>query len=145
MNNVVDGKILRVMDANFNRLRDGLRVIEDTIRFVYENNLYVEIRNLRRNLYKIIDLGYISQIRSRSVETDKGKNSKQSKHKNLRSLLMSNFSRCSESLRVLEEYSRLTSPKVTAKIKSVRFKLYKIEKKIVYELFQRKISKKNCR
>ncbi|HQQ88513.1 MAG TPA: hypothetical protein PLA72_10985, partial [Smithellaceae bacterium] len=37
MSKDVDAKIRRVLDANFNRVKEGLRVCEDVCRFVYDD------------------------------------------------------------------------------------------------------------
>ncbi len=131
-----DKKVLRVIDANFNRLRDALRVIEDTLRFVYDSPSHSKIRSIRTALCKYISMSYPSLVTARSSESDLGKNSPQKKHKDVEAILRANFSRCSESLRVLEEYQRLISARRSAEMKKIRFALYGAEKKIVSELFK---------
>ena len=44
-------KVLRVLDVNLNRAREGLRVLEDTARLVWEDkNLFEELRAVRHGL-----------------------------------------------------------------------------------------------
>lgn len=123
-------KIFRVIDVSYNRLRDGLRVIEDTLRFVYDSPLYRQVRSLREKLSQQVARSYPSLVVARSVQTDLGRSLSQKKHLDIVSLLRANFSRCSESLRVLEEYYRLLSFKRSQELKKIRFKLYDIEKKV---------------
>jgi len=122
---------LRVIDANLNRLRDGLRVIEDTLRFVYpESGLWDDVRNLRNRVGRIFSDTkiYSGLLVSRDSSHDPGSASAQKKHKDIPSLLRANFARASESLRVLEEYSRFAAPRKVSLFKKIRFTLYEIEK-----------------
>lgn len=123
-------KILRIIDANYNRLRDGIRVIEDTLRFYYDSPDYLLLRDLRASVLRMVSKTYPSLVTARSSGSDIGRASTQKKHKNVEALLRANFSRCSEALRVLEEYSRLVSPSKCAGIKKIRFRLYELEKKV---------------
>ena len=124
---------LRVIDANLNRLRDGLRVIEDTIRFVYpKSGLWDDVRNLRNRVGRLFSDRkiYSKLLVSRDSSHDPGSASAQKKHKDIPSLLRANFARASESLRVLEEYSRFAAPRKVSFFKKIRFTLYEIEKNV---------------
>ena len=119
----------RIFDANLNRAREGLRVIEDTARFVVGNkNGYKKIRLLRHHIDKITRAIYPNLLRERNSLEDVGRKTKELKRKNLNSILSANFRRAQESLRVLEEYSKLISSKSSSSFKEIRFKLYSLEK-----------------
>ena len=120
---------MRVIDANCNRLRDGLRVLEDTLRFVYDSDNYKKIRRIRLQLFRFLSNEHSSLVAARSSDRDIGKNLRQGKYKNVGDLFRANFSRCSEALRVLEEYYRLVSSARSRKMKEFRFKLYEVERK----------------
>jgi len=51
---VAEEGVLRVIDANFNRCKEGLRVVEDIFRFIIKQNALREnLRKLRHALDKI--------------------------------------------------------------------------------------------
>jgi hypothetical protein len=55
-------EIYRIIDANFNRVREGLRVIEDGLRFIYTNEKKLkEIREIR-HLFSKKTLGFLREI-----------------------------------------------------------------------------------
>jgi len=124
---------LRIIDANLNRLRDALRVIEDTLRFGKANStLWLKVRKLRNRIIRLYPAKefYTSFLVSRDSSNDPGRNTPQKPYKDITSILNANFARSSEALRVLEEYSRLLSPTKIKAIKGIRFSLYEIEKRI---------------
>ena len=51
------------------------------------------------------------------------------KRKNYEDIFFANIQRCKESIRVLEEFSKLKSSKVSAEFKVLRYQLYELEKK----------------
>ena len=123
-------KYLRLFDANLNRCREGLRVIEDTARFVLEEEkLYKEIRGIRHRLDLVTRNIYPELLTKRDSVSDPGKTIKEGKRKNIEAVLAANFRRAEESLRVLEEYGRLVSGNAGPLFKQMRFKIYSLEKK----------------
>lgn len=129
---------LRILDANINRLKEGLRVIEDILRFEKENKkVTVEIKKIRHQMdfyVKTLVPFYKHLINARNSKEDIGKSSKtkgEFKRKNLQEILISNFKRCQESLRVLEEISKIKNTKVAMKFKNLRFYIYELEKKVI--------------
>ena len=53
------GDIKRIIDANLNRCREGLRVVEDGLRFVLDDAaLYKKVRRIRHDTDKILRNGY---------------------------------------------------------------------------------------
>lgn len=120
-------EIGRVIDANLNRLREGIRVIEDTLRYFHnDTSLSLACKNLR-HLIKT-DLGLLQY---RDVHSDVAKKSlpDELKRESLHSLMIANFKRAQESARVLEEYTKL-APHYgdTHLFKTTRYELYTIEK-----------------
>ncbi|MDI6756944.1 MAG: hypothetical protein QME32_02865 [Endomicrobiia bacterium] len=126
--------VLRVADANINRFRDGLRVVEDTLRFIHGSPLYSSARRLRGDFFRMFSGAYGGFVVSRESDKDPGRSSEQKKHSGIPSLLRANFARCSEALRVLEEYSRLGRRRMKpglpkqSELKKIRFRLYTLEK-----------------
>ncbi len=132
---MVDKGVLRVIDANFNRCKEGLRVIEDIFRFILKHDSLRKIlRKLRHSLDEIAQEEILKKaILSRNSKKDLGKecDSLELKRKNVNSLLYANFQRVKESLRVLEEFFKLILPQRVPKIKEIRYEIYELEKKIL--------------
>lgn len=122
-------KILRLLDANLNRCREGLRVLEDTARFVWENeSLFQKFRRERHQLDRLTRHFYAELLHSRDSQDDRGREIKEGGRKNLEAVAAANFRRCEESLRVLEEYGKLKSGPAAASFKKMRFEIYELEK-----------------
>jgi thiamine-phosphate pyrophosphorylase len=131
MSKIAVSAVARVADANVNRFRDGLRVIEDTLRFARGSRLYASVRRLRGDFARLFAGRRGMLVAARASGTDPGRSSAQKKHANIDELFRANFARCSEALRVLEEYARLRGSSLpsTSGLKKIRFRLYDIEKK----------------
>ncbi len=123
--------VLRLLDANLNRAREGFRVLEDTARFLFSHKLLFQaLRKERHALDKITRKNYPQLVDSRDAETDAGANmEEESNRQHLGNLIAANFRRCEESLRVLEEYGKVFEPGSSADFKRVRFRTYTLEKK----------------
>lgn len=125
-------KIYRVIDANLNRASEGLRVLEDAIRFFMNNQaLTEESKNLRHLLAKISAdlLGREQLIMARDSLQDVGSNLQEEKREKVDALIEANFKRVEEALRSLEEYGKLIFPFWGEKFRSLRFQVYNLEKK----------------
>jgi thiamine-phosphate pyrophosphorylase len=134
MNKKSEDKIYRVIDVNFNRAREGLRVIEDTMRFIFEDEKFSnELRNLRHKLSNVIRKIYPNIIQSRDCENDFGKENREKRYRSIDNIVIANCKRVQESLRVLEEYSRLISTSANREFKNIRFKIYIFEKQYMRE------------
>lgn len=56
------------------------------------------------------------------------------KRKNYQDIFCANIQRAKESLRVLEEFSKLKNINVAMKFKRIRYRLYELEKKVIKEI-----------
>jgi thiamine-phosphate pyrophosphorylase len=131
----MDKKYLRLIDANLNRCREGLRVVEDTARFVLEKDkLYKEVRALRHRLDTLTRHIYPELLQQRDSVADAGRVIKEGRRENIGGVLAANFRRAEESLRVLEEYGRLIAPEAGPEIKKIRFAVYTMEKEAMGDL-----------
>ena len=126
-------KILRTIDANFNRSREGLRVVEDYYRFISEkNNLRKRIRKIRHSLdiiskdKKLI----INLIATRDTKNDLGKKVDylEMARNDAFDIVYTNLQRAKESLRVLEELFKIIDKKKVELFKKIRYEIYAIEK-----------------
>jgi thiamine-phosphate pyrophosphorylase len=127
MNNI-DYKTWRLIDANLNRLKEGIRVIEDIARYLNDDaSLALRLKNIR-HLCKIDN--YIEVIKSRDSQNDVLKTSIESEmqRSNISSILIANYKRTQESARVLEEILKILNPKLSEKFKNIRYELYTLEK-----------------
>ncbi|MBE3022074.1 MULTISPECIES: thiamine-phosphate pyrophosphorylase [Campylobacter] len=122
-------RIYRVIDANLNRLREGLRVVEDIMRYVFdEANLAYKIKNLRHKA-KISSKEYI-KFRDAANDVLKPSTKTEQARANLSDLTVANLKRAQESARVLEECFKLIDLQYSELFKSIRYELYEIEKQI---------------
>lgn len=122
--------VYRLLDANLNRCREGLRVLEDTSRFVWENSLlYRAFRNTRHALARITKAAYPRLVAARDTKTDGGRKIMEEKRAGIKDLVRANLRRAEEALRVLEEYGKVFSNSSQDKFKALRFRLYELEKK----------------
>jgi thiamine-phosphate pyrophosphorylase len=119
---------LRLLDANLNRLREGIRVVEDIYRYVFNNkSVSSNLKKLRHN--SRIDI-YEELLNSRDIQSDVLKTTTISEQTrvDLNSILIANFKRAQESARVLEEFGKLIDAKTSQNFKNIRYELYHLEK-----------------
>ncbi len=137
--------MLRLVDANLNRCREGLRVLEDIARFMLNDTaLSQKFRIIRHKLIEADSSRNL--LTSRDAPGDVGADKPSARPRgNLSDLVTANSRRVQESLRVLEEFAQI--PDVMSNInsdwfKSARFTLYTLEKELTHRLLRRdKISK----
>jgi thiamine-phosphate pyrophosphorylase len=129
----MDAKVWRLLDANANRAREGLRTIEDTARFVLNKPEAAKaLRTLRHGLDELVRRQYKTLLRARDVSHDSGRGNVAKPYDGgIRTLLAANFKRCEEALRVLEEYGRVLSPRAVKRAQAIRFKVYQWETKLL--------------
>ncbi|MDD5101564.1 MAG: hypothetical protein PHH62_01080 [Endomicrobiaceae bacterium] len=121
---------IRILDTNINRCKEGLRVVEDSIRFVFcDEILYKKTRKVRHSVSSYLADRYEQMLSARDSVTDAGKTVKEASRTNLKNIIIANFKRAEESLRVLEEYSKIIDFDIALKYKSLRYEVYSIEKK----------------
>ena len=121
-------KIERLLDANLNRLKEGIRVVEDINRYIYDDSsLSSALKTLRHKLQQAYSQ---ERLAYRDIENDVLKEtiSSELKRSNIDDLIIANFSRTQESARVLEECFKLTNPTLSELSKEIRYELYAIEK-----------------
>lgn len=121
---------LRLLDANLNRLREGIRVTEDIFRYIFSDKTTSSRLKSLRHLARLKN--HIELLNSRDIKNDVLKTSTKSEQsrENLTSILLANFKRAQESSRVLEEFSKLISNEDSENFKYIRYELYDIEKNI---------------
>jgi len=124
--------LLRVVDANFNRSKEALRVIEDIFRFILLNDaLRKKARVLRHSLDKITaNKIFKDAVLSRDSELDLGKKTDalEFNRKTVSDIIYANLQRAKESVRVLEEFLKIISPQQVKLLKKIRYDIYSLEK-----------------
>ena len=102
-----DLRIFQIIDANLDRAREGLRVLEDWARFALgKEDFVIRIKNFRQILGKNhLEIYKIS--RNHIEDQSKGlSHIEQIKRKRPSKIISSNSARVQEALRVIEEFSR---------------------------------------
>ena len=118
---------LRLIDANLNRLREGIRVVEDVFRYVYnDKQTAIKLKELR---HKARTNNYNELLETRDVKNDVLRASIKSEQNrsDMNSILIANFKRAQESSRVLEEFCKLISIEDSETFKYIRYELYNLE------------------
>lgn len=118
---------LRLIDANLNRLREGIRVVEDIFRYIYNDKKTSTKLKRLRHLSRLDN--YEELLSTRDVKGDVLRSSIKSEQNrdDLSSILIANFKRAQESSRVLEEFTKLISIKSSENFKYIRYELYSLE------------------
>ena len=127
--------VLRLLDANANRALEGMRVCEDIVRFHLESPAaFRRIRALRHGIadaVRRLPVTPVELVRSRASGRDVGRRARASRVASLERLLLINFQRTKESLRTLEECSRLIARHRTASFQRLRFRTYEVERDLL--------------
>lgn len=124
----------RIIDANINRLKEGLRVCEEITRFILNNrSLTLELKKIRHEIDSVASslVPKILLLKERSAREDVGRKlqGNELERGSLKDIFFANIQRVKESIRVLEEFSKLINRNSALKFKSIRYKIYEIEKK----------------
>jgi thiamine-phosphate pyrophosphorylase len=137
-------QVMRIIDANFNRIGEGLRLLEEIARLMLDDyQLTQRLKTLRHELVRG-DPSFNQQlIQSRNAEGDIGIDIEvpgEEKAKELPLVLVANARRVQESLRTLEELSKIPDAAIkldSEKFKQARFDLYTIEQQLLSRLLGR--------
>ena len=123
-----DLRTFQIIDANLDRAREGLRVLEDWARFGLGKNDYVaSIKNFRQILGKN-HLEVYKQSRNHIEDLSKGlTHMEQLKRKTPEQIISSNAGRVQEALRVIEEFSRLHNNNLSKIASEIRYEIYTLE------------------
>ncbi len=139
----ISEQTLRIIDANLNRIGEGLRLLEDTARLLLNDaSLTQQLKTMRHELVKG-DWSFNKQLlQARNSEGDVGINIEtpdQEKQRELPLMVVANSRRVQESLRTVEELAKIPgiTPKLNSeKFKQARFNLYSIERNLLSKLLR---------
>ncbi|MCU0523997.1 MAG: thiamine phosphate synthase [Elainella sp. Prado103] len=124
--------VYRILDANLDRAREGLRIIEEWCRFGLNNP---QLTNLCKHLRQELGQWHSDEIRAaRDTPNDPGTeltHPQEEQRANITEVLRSNFCRVQEALRVLEEYGKLYSEAMGTACKHMRYQVYTLESSLI--------------
>ncbi|MGP0129366.1 MAG: thiamine phosphate synthase [cyanobacterium endosymbiont of Rhopalodia musculus] len=132
----------RILDANLDRAREGLRIIEEWCRFGLENNrLAEECKQMRQEVAR----WHSHEIRiARDTLNDPGtilSHPQEETRRSIEHLLQSNLCRIQEALRVLEEYGKLYQVEMGIAFKKIRYQVYILESNLLTHNRYQKLKK----
>jgi len=133
----------RIIDANLNRIGEGLRLLEDIARLALNDaTLTQQLKTMRHEILKG-DWSFHQQfLNARDSEGDVGITIEvpgDEKQRGLPIAVMANARRVQESLRILEEVAKIpdATPQLDSeKFKQARFNLYTIEQNLLSRLLR---------
>lgn len=132
--------IYRIIDANANRISEGLRTLEDHFRFALpDKTLNGRLRNIRHEIRDSLKNCDDMMISSRESLNDDGLGISQSSEVDRRSsekeFVKANFKRIQEALRSVEENLKLLSMYTMSKsVETIRFSVYELEKQALSKI-----------
>jgi thiamine-phosphate pyrophosphorylase len=128
--------MLRIVDANLNRIGEGLRLIEDITRFILnDSDISEQLKAMRHELLPKGRLAQRKLLSARRADDDVGAFmdvGDEAERADAVSLVSANSRRVQQSLRVLEEVAKIRGQELGLdwdKFKHARFNLYTLEQK----------------
>lgn len=133
---VESADIARIIDAASNRVREGLRVVEDYARFALDDpSLTRGLKDVRHRLAEAMS-GFPAEtitpqrdtagdVGTHIMAVDEGLRTSP------RDVLVANFKRVTEALRSLEEFAKLYDVWVSGRFEVLRYDLYTLEKRML--------------
>lgn len=124
--------VCRILDANLDRAREGLRTLEDWCRFGLNNgDLTAKLKHLRQSLaqWHTVDLRA-----ARDTPGDPGTALTHPRERvrcNVTQVLQANFCRVQEALRSLEEFGKIHHWEMSAACKQMRYQVYSLESQVL--------------
>src|SRR6516225_6290767 len=117
--------LLRILDAAANRTREGLRVLEDWVRFALDDpHLTACLKQVRHDLAAALaPVPWEQRLAARDTEADVGTEihtSAEFTRDNVSEVLTANFLRAQEGLRSLEEFGKVLDPAIGQAIGQLR-------------------------
>ena len=111
-----------------NRVKEGLRVCEEITRFILDNHRFTMLfKRLRHQIDglagKIYPVSALLGQRNSSCDVGRFNSCGELKRSNCKDIFWANIQRIKESLRVLEEFSKLVDTKASGGFKQLRYKV----------------------
>ncbi len=132
-------EVYRILDANFNRAREALRVAEDCGRFALNDPAITQMaKNLRSDLKETYDAMPVAEmLASRDTAGDIGTelaSPTEPARGGLADVATAACKRLTEALRTIEEYGKFVAPKEVLRIERMRYDAYTLERRLIGKL-----------
>ena len=131
--------VYRILDANFNRAREALRVVEDFARFVLDDGALCsaakEMRSRLQQAYGCFPAEAL--LAARDTPGDVGthiSSPAEARRADAAEVATAACKRLTEALRTLEEYAKVTLPDAAPQIESLRYQAYSLEGRLASRL-----------
>ncbi len=126
---------LRIIDAAANRAGEGLRVIEDYLRFSLDDGHLTRVcKSIRHDLTAALDVfSSVERHAARETQADVGTTVSlpaETVRGDATAVVMANFKRAQQSLRSLEEFTKTLAPERAATLEQLRYRLYTLERAV---------------
>jgi thiamine-phosphate pyrophosphorylase len=128
--------LYRVIDANINRAKEGLRVCEEITRFILDSKtLTSDLKKIRHEIDPLAAAfrrhpELLSQRDSLKDVGLKIYSRAELKRRDFADVFNANIQRVKESVRVLEEFSKLDDVKIALGFRKIRYDIYDFEKRV---------------
>ncbi|MGQ9648562.1 MAG: thiamine phosphate synthase [Phycisphaerae bacterium] len=129
-------EIARILDANLNRAREALRVMEDYVRFVLDDPAGCALlKQLRHDLRECVrHVPSKDLLGARNTPADVGTSistASERQRTDARDAFVASAKRLSEALRTIEEYAKTFDAGLSAAIESLRYRVYELEQRVI--------------
>lgn len=134
----MNGPVLRILDANANRAREALRVIEDYARFALnDEGLCGSLKALRHDFVRATSSLIDEAILHRDTPGDVGRGTKtpaELSREDVAHVVTAAGKRLGEALRTIEEYLKTIDLGAASGVESIRYRFYDLERQIALTL-----------
>ena len=130
--------VLRLLDANANRAREALRVVEDYARFVLDDGaVSAELKAIRHDLTAATRVFLADAILHRDTPGDVGtgtKTASEVRRGDVADVVTAAGKRLGEALRAIEEFLKTVSPADGDRVEALRYRFYDMEHRLAFTL-----------
>ena len=134
----INASLLRLLDANANRAREALRVLEDYARFGLDDGpLSARLKAIRHGMAQALSGVLAEAIIFRDTPADVGVINKlptEAARASVDDVVTAAGKRLSEALRALEEYCKVVAPPAASQIEALRYQGYDVEQQLALTL-----------
>lgn len=139
----MDSSVARILDANLNRAREALRVIEESARFGADDaDLTAAVKQVRHDLADAVRLlDADSLLDARDTPGDVGTaiaTESEGVRDSADDVVVSAFKRLTEALRVLAEYGKTVNATFAASVEQLRYRCYDLESRSRFDVARRR-------
>ncbi len=128
-------KDFSLLDANLARVKEGLRVMEDIVRFVFaDKELFEAVKVLRHSLSQTeiwFGTGHIIRARFGTDIGTEQSTKTEFERSSMYSIIRANASRVTEALRTLEEFAKIYTNKNAFLFQKARYQVYALERDLM--------------